>query len=160
MMRTFKLWNLFMFICGRRPWGAAALLVLLFVHFWIKVYVKHSPVPASSFPYQWTSLQYVFIKVSLKVVTKKPRLTKTRSSPSQHVVAYGAQQNSHFPKHCTLYTVQKAAWQNISIIVSTQQHSHWLVNNKPKRGIECFWFCFLSLFSPPQTSSLSYPSLV
>ncbi len=42
------------FVCGSRPWGAAAFHLCLFI--WLNVF-KCSPVPASFFPYISTSLQ-------------------------------------------------------------------------------------------------------
>ncbi len=43
------------FVCGSRPWGAAAFLLCLFI--WLLNVFKCSPVPASFFPYISTSLQ-------------------------------------------------------------------------------------------------------
>ncbi len=37
------------FVCGSRPWGAAALLLCLFI--FIKLFFECSPVPASFFPF-------------------------------------------------------------------------------------------------------------
>ncbi len=44
------------FVCGSRPWGAAAFLLCLF--FWLLKCLKCSPVPASFFPYLSTSLHW------------------------------------------------------------------------------------------------------
>ncbi len=44
------------FVCGSRPWGAAAFLLCLFI--WLNVF-KCSPVPASFFPYISTALHWL-----------------------------------------------------------------------------------------------------
>ncbi len=44
------------FVCGSRPWGAAAFLLCLFI--WLLNVFKCSPVPASFFPYISTALHW------------------------------------------------------------------------------------------------------
>ncbi len=46
------------FVCGSRPWGAAAFLLCLFI--WLLNVFKCSPVPASFFPYISTALHYIY----------------------------------------------------------------------------------------------------
>ncbi len=50
------------FVCGSRPWGAAAFHLCLFIL--LLKCVKCSPVPASFFPYLSTSLQYHYDFIS------------------------------------------------------------------------------------------------
>ncbi len=49
------------FVCGSRPWGAAAFILCLFI--WLLKWFKCSPVPASFFPICSQELCYTYIQL-------------------------------------------------------------------------------------------------
>ncbi len=117
------------FVCGSRPWGAAAFHLCLFIL--LLKCVKCSPVPASFFPYLSTSLHSRYTHT--QITHRSVRFTHTHTHTHTHTQrSQTAQCGSHTHTHTHTRTLSN--W-TTGIHFTNHQRSHKHHSNHPQYSV-------------------------